>query len=270
MNQSNKIKIWKTTVITTLLSVPALSSIISAIHLVKLFNLGNEAYLSYTLALVFELGAIASFLALRLIPSSINKWMVWSIFIMLAFLQIIGNVFYSYDFIYVAIQNQDTWLNSFNEFMGYFTGNDAKTNHMILSWIIGLPIPLIALFLLKVTPEFWETKKEDVTPKIETASLINNNEKITEGAVGHNGISNEGLTGIEGLLIKDESQPKIEEKKQNEVFIDKVSDDIKIKKENQYINKDNNLKSDKYTNVIAVNANPAIVQNNQQNVHTIS
>lgn len=247
MIQDNKIKIWKTTVITTLLSVPALSSIISAIHLVKLFNLGNEAYLSYTLALVFELGAIASFLALRLIPSSINKWMVWAIFIMLAFLQIVGNVFYSYDFIYVAIQNQETWLNSFNDFMGYFTGNDAKTNHMILSWIIGLPIPLIALFLLKVTPEFWETKKEN-----SNLIVLKNNDTPS--------------------LIKDDTiidKNKIDDYNN---LISKINNTNSDKKEikNEYINKDNNLKSDKYTNVIAVNANPAIVQNNSQNVHAIS
>lgn len=245
MNQINKLKLWKTIVVTTLLSVPALSSIISAIHLVKLFNLGNELYLSYTLAIVFELGAIASFLALKFIPSTINKWMVWFIFIMLAFLQIIGNVFYSYDFIYIIMQTQSTWLNSFNDFMGYFTGNDAKTNHMILSWIIGLPIPLIALFLLKITPEFWE-QKDEVKIKINTSS---NNDKLFS-------------------FINNDNIEKIEEYKNHNKSINKESDNIntpEIKKENdlEYINKE--IDKNDYVDAVPVNMNPAIFQNNKPN-----
>jgi hypothetical protein len=145
------------------ISVPILSSLISTIHIVEFFNLGNYTWMSYVLAAAFELGSIAAFLVLGVLPN-IQKWMLWTIFTILAGMQLVGNIFFSFDFVYRKLLEDPKWLDSFNAFMGYFTGNDALTNKMVLAFLIGLPIPLISLFFLKSTADYL---KEDIEVKEE-------------------------------------------------------------------------------------------------------
>jgi hypothetical protein len=139
-------------IIVLFLSVPVLSSIISAIHLVRFFELGNPTIMSYVLSLVFELGSIASFLVLSILKQT-NKTLLWVVFIILALLQIVGNVYFSYDYIFNILQSNPHWLDSIKSFMNFFE-IDVKDTHIVLSLIIGLPIPIIALFFLKSTSEY--------------------------------------------------------------------------------------------------------------------
>lgn len=140
-------------IIGTFISVPIISSFISTIHIVNFFNLGNESWLSYMLAIAFELGSIASFLTISLLKD-IQKWMVWTIFFILSFLQIFGNVYYSFDYLSTTLISQPNFLKSFNELISYFLGNDFRFNKIVLSMIIGIPIPLISLFFLKSTIDY--------------------------------------------------------------------------------------------------------------------
>ncbi len=139
-------------VLVIFISVPVLSSIISSIHLVDFFNLGNEPWISVILAIAFELGSIASFLALGLLKN-VNKAMLWSIFIILVFMQIVGNVYYSFNFINQQLLIDVNWIKSAIEFLGSF-GIYLEESKLILSMLIGLPIPLISLFFLKSTSDY--------------------------------------------------------------------------------------------------------------------
>ena len=184
MNQS-KIKKW---VIGIFLSVPIISSIISAIHIVNFLNLGNYTILSYGLAIAYELGSISAFLMLGLMEK-VNKVMLWTIFFILAFIQILGNIFFSYDFIYNAILEKSTYLNSFIEFSSYFFGNDLLTIKMFLATLIGLPVPILALMFLKSTSEYLvDNKKEEpsslitsnTSEQVEGSEVVNEEEKYIE------------------------------------------------------------------------------------------
>lgn len=165
--------LMKKIIILIFISVPILSSIISAIHLVNFFNLGNESWMSYTLAIAFELGSVASFLILGILPD-IKKWMLWSVFFMLSSMQIIGNIFFSYNFIFLQLKINPNWLQSFNSLMNYFTGGDVLMNMILLSFLIGAPIPIIALFFLKSTSEYFNLNKDKelILPKIEDSKPI--------------------------------------------------------------------------------------------------
>jgi hypothetical protein len=139
-------------VLIVFISVPVLSSIISSIHLVEFFNLGNEPWISIILAVAFELGSIASFLALGLLKN-VNKTMLWVIFSILVFMQIIGNVYYSFNYINQQLLIDTNWIKSAIEFLSMF-GIYVDEGKMILSTLIGLPIPLISLFFLKSTSDY--------------------------------------------------------------------------------------------------------------------
>jgi len=134
--------------------VPLLSSIISTVHLVDFFYLGNPSWISYTIAVAIEVGAVASFLTLSIL-SRLNKTIVWGMFFILFFMQVVGNVYFSYDWVTSRISENADWLKNFREMMEFFVYEiDEKTSKMILSLLIGVPIPLISVFLLKSTVDY--------------------------------------------------------------------------------------------------------------------
>lgn len=163
------------------ISVPILSSLISTYHLISFFKVGNYFTISLILAFTFEIGAIASLLVLGFLQN-INKTMLWSVFIILAFMQILGNVFYSYDFIYIKLLEDPYWLETSISFFQYF-GLEKNSIHMMISLLIGIPIPLISLFFLKSTYEYLnkidlnkiDLNKNDIQANLETP---NKTEKV--------------------------------------------------------------------------------------------
>jgi len=151
---------FKKAIVFCFILVPLLSSIISTVHLVDFFYLGNPSWISYTIAVSIEVGAVASFLTLSIL-SKLNKTIVWGMFFILFFMQVIGNVYFSYDWVSLKISQDPTWLNNFREMMEFFIYKvDMKTSKMILSLLIGVPIPLISVFLLKSTTDYLGTDSE--------------------------------------------------------------------------------------------------------------
>lgn len=176
-------------VIGTFLSVPAISSIISTIHLIDLFNLGNPTWLSILLAVTFELGSIASLLAISVIER-IKVGAIWFIFFILSALQIIGNVYYSYSFTSDQLLSNPTFLTNFMDLFSFITGDEMKDVKIFLSCIIGIPIPLIALFFLKSNIDYLKPdkiKKEEepkqVTPEKKEEPESKNEDKKDKNSI---------------------------------------------------------------------------------------
>lgn len=168
-------------VIGTFLSVPAISSIISTIHLIDLFNLGNPTWLSILLAVTFELGSIASLLAISVIDR-IKTGAIWFIFFILSGLQIIGNIYYSYSFTSDQILSNATFLTNFMDLFSFITGDEIKDVKIFLSCIIGIPIPLIALFFLKSNIDYLRPEKKEET-KNDKKEIIQSKKEKTEPVV---------------------------------------------------------------------------------------
>lgn len=179
-------------VIGTFLSVPAISSIISTIHLIDLFNLGNPTWLSILLAVTFELGSIASLLAISVIDR-IKTGAIWFIFFILSGLQIIGNVYYSYSFTSDQLLSNPIFLTNFMDLFSFITGEEIRDVKIFLSCIIGIPIPMIALFFLKSNIDYLRPPgKGEISPQdkdidepvedLETAetSEIKDNQEIVD------------------------------------------------------------------------------------------
>lgn len=147
-------------IITSFIVVPIISSTISALHIVDFFSLGNPTWLSIALAIAIELGSIASFLTLSILDK-LNKSIVWTVFIILFFMQMIGNMYFSYDFISAAIAADAAWLTAFKDMIEFFLGELELTDvKMYLTILISWPIPLISVFLLKSAVDY--LKPEDV------------------------------------------------------------------------------------------------------------
>lgn len=140
------------------LSVPVLSSIMSAIHLINLVELGNPVSMAIALAITFELGSIVSFVALsKKILRRLKKELLFFIFVILFLLQAFGNVYSSFDYIRHALLVDPTWLDSFREMM--YNVMDVTSTKLTLALLIGLPIPIISLVLLKSAIDYFSTEE---------------------------------------------------------------------------------------------------------------
>jgi hypothetical protein len=132
-----------------------LVSTISTIHSVSFFALSNDTttpLMAWTLALAFEIGQMGA-LAGLLILDRTNKFIVWSLFIILTLFQIQANTFYAYEH-----------LHSFNGWTELFGINeeDAIFKKRILAFVSGGVLPLIALGFIKSLMDY--IKPSDVKP----------------------------------------------------------------------------------------------------------
>ncbi len=171
-------------VVASFLAVPALSSLISTIHIVEFFGLGNQTWMAVILALAFEIGSIASLMTLAVLDK-INRFAVWFIFIVLLMMQMLGNVYYTYDFISLAMSSNPTWIQSFVDLVEMMTMQklEPRTTKFILSLLIGLPIPIISLAFLKSVSDYLKPDNKEITHKIETV-ISNKEENIIEEIKG--------------------------------------------------------------------------------------
>ena len=155
-------KSLKKLIVTFFILVPILSSIISTLHLVDLFELGNPSWLAIALATAIEIGSIASFLTLSIL-SKLNKTIVWTIFVILFMMQLVGNMYYSYEWITQKMATNPNWINSFKQMVEFFTGDLALTDvKMYLTIMISWPIPLISVFLLKSATDYIGSDAEEI------------------------------------------------------------------------------------------------------------
>ena len=170
-----KNKWYKKLIVGAFLVVPIVSSLISTVHAVDLFGLGNEVWMAFALAIVFELGQLSSLLTLAILDK-INKFVVWSIFFLLASMQILGNIYYSFDFVTQRLIEDPNWLGSALELINKFTFGeiDSSTAKFILALVIGIPVPVISIAFLKSLVDYLNIKEhdEDVAKKREKEVAI--------------------------------------------------------------------------------------------------
>ena len=173
-------KLLKRLIVGCFIIVPLLSSIISTVHLVDMFYLGNPSWISMTIAVSIEIGSVASFLTLSIL-SKLNKTIVWSMFIILFLMQVMGNIYFSYDWVTKKISENPNWLTNFKEMIEFFSFDISMKNaKMILALLVGVPIPLISVFLLKSVSDYIGTDTSEgfsITPSDAIQTSIDTKEK---------------------------------------------------------------------------------------------
>ena len=137
MKQQNKLIHWF--IITTFVSLYAVVSIISTIHVIDFFSLSNPMWLSVSLAIAFEIGAAAS-LASIIIMDKMNKSLVWGLFFILTAMQMMGNTYFAFG----HLQDYQKWVELFG-----LVDEDVLYQKRILSIISGAILPLVALGFIK-------------------------------------------------------------------------------------------------------------------------
>ena len=166
-----KNKLVSNFIIGTFVSLYALVSIVSTIHVVDFFELSNPSWLAITLAIGFELGAAASLAALITLDK-MNKSLVWALFITITAMQMQGNMYYAF----INLEDYQGWVELFN-----LLEWEPLAQKRLLAAVSGAILPLVALGFIKSLVDYIKPEKEsdDIRPEDldVIAEEINSSEK---------------------------------------------------------------------------------------------
>ena len=143
-------------IIGTFVSLYAITSIVSTIHVIDFFRLSNPDWLAISLAIAFEIGAAAS-LASIITLDKMNKAIVWSLFIELTVMQAMGNAYYAY----THLVNFQGWIELFG-----LIDEDLIYQKRVLSLVSGAILPIVALGFIKSLVDYIKPSDSDTVPPI--------------------------------------------------------------------------------------------------------
>jgi hypothetical protein len=146
-------------VIGTFVSLYALVSVISTIHVIDFFELSNPYWLAVTLAIGFEIGAAAS-LASLVILKKMNKTLVWALFITITLMQMQGNMYYAF----INMADFNSWAELFA-----LIEEEPIFQKRVLAAISGAILPLIALGFIKSLVDY--IKPDEETEELTSGSM---------------------------------------------------------------------------------------------------
>ena len=285
MNQKvlNKVFVWG------FLFLYLLVACISFCHAVEFFNIGNANWMSITLAFAFELGLALSLAAILLSDSNSKNVLPWVLMIILCAVQVIGNVYSTYK--YIALSETEYYQYLAQPLLFWIEDISEKTVRIIISWIIGAILPIIALFMTdmvasnlktinnadKIKDTTDNTKDEPDEPAILTTSPSPVKTEAESPAIIEDNVINETATKVEeknGLDLEDVEEEDVDvpalEKKSSNKIINSVKSlfnkprpqEIKedVTKDNTVINQPNIRKS-------SYNASPSYFKSPESEVH---
>ena len=116
---------------------------ISFCHAVEFFNIGNPTIMAGTLAFAFELGLSLSLAAILLSDANKRQTLPWCLMIVLTAVQVIGNVYSTFK--HIALSNEDYYVYLQKPLLFWIEEVSQDTVQIIISWIIGAILPIVAL-----------------------------------------------------------------------------------------------------------------------------
>lgn len=114
---------------------------VSVIHAINFFAISNENWLAIILALAFEIGQAA--VLFSLLVSKSKKTMPWILMIVLTLVQVLGNVYSSYQ--YAAIHSTEEIKYFTDSVLFYLQDPNPQVNQVMISYITGAILPIVAL-----------------------------------------------------------------------------------------------------------------------------
>lgn len=144
---------------------------VSAWHAVGFFSLANPMWLSWILAVVFEVGQAA--VLFSLLTSRDRGWMSWMLMIILTAVQVMGNVYSSYE--WLCLRSTESLRYFAEPILGWFFIPSVQSQTIAMAYITGAILPIVALCLTGIVARY-------INPPINNQlnTDILNKESITE------------------------------------------------------------------------------------------
>ena len=150
------------------------TAFISYCHSIEFFNIGNEKWMSYILGAIFELGQ-ATVLASLLLTNNKKTLLPWLLMILLTAVQVIGNTYSVFKF--MSLSNNEYYMYLSKPLLFWIDGISQETVMIIVAWIIGAMLPIVALAMTSMVTNQMKLQNE---PEQKEISLETKNEQIKE------------------------------------------------------------------------------------------
>lgn len=150
-------------------------AIVSISHVTSWYGLTNNSTWSIYLSFGVEIAALA---ALAAISVNMGK-NVYIPFGIVTMIQLIGNIFYSYQYIDESSEQFKDWVELSNIFFQYIIdGNDIIGHKRLLAVFSGGLLPIISLSFLHMLVKFRDQNKTEVQTEVETPKQVLTDEDI--------------------------------------------------------------------------------------------
>ena len=154
-------------------------ALVSTFHAVSFFGLANNSWVSAMLAITFEIGQAAVLFSILTGASGKNKIIPWILMCVLTLVQILGNVFSSYEYL---ITNSADNLRFFKEPIFVWTDLPDDQCNVILTYIIGAILPIVALLMTSMVTNYLNKDEEPIKEiKDDSTRYVETNDSGTTG-----------------------------------------------------------------------------------------
>ena len=187
-------------------------ALVSTFHAISFFGLANNSWVSVMLAITFEIGQAAVLFSILTGASGKNKVIPWILMCVLTLVQVLGNVFSSYEYL---ITNSGDNLRFFKEPIFVWTDLPDNQCNVILTYIIGAILPIVALLMTSMVTNYLNKSEEPIKEiKDDTTRFIPDNDS---GTTGQDGETEEPIETNDP--VTQTSEETIEEPKKESKFI---------------------------------------------------
>ena len=155
-----------------------LVAFVSTLHAIDFFRLSNIGALAILLGVAYEVGQ-ASVLFSILMTKNKEKFLPWLLMFLLTALQVTANVYASYK--HMAISGNDDWTYWYTSILKIFgvAGGTTETYQVIISWISGALLPIVALGMTALVAQNIKLITEDGEAE-ESGEPVNASDIISE------------------------------------------------------------------------------------------
>lgn len=133
---------------------------VSTFHAFHFFGLANNSVMAAMLAGTFEIGQAAVLFSLLTDSDNRKKYIPWTLMCILTLVQVLGNVFSSYEYI---ITNSMDSLRFFKEPIFIWTSLPDEQANVIVTYIQGSLLPIVCLLLTSMVTSYLSKEKKNTS-----------------------------------------------------------------------------------------------------------
>jgi len=200
-------------IITIFCSLYFLVATISMINSVAFFDLAHEGMMNWSLAIGFELGAAASLAAIIILDKT-NRFMVWTLFLLLTAFQMMANSYHAF----VNLEAYMGWIELFG-----LEEMEPLAQKRILAIVSGAVLPVVALGFIKSLVDYIRPETTtDTVPEEKVFDLLRE-DSIKEEPIKEEPILNENVAKVQ----QEQIERIVKQQKPFQDKIEKIREDHK-------------------------------------------
>ena len=198
---------------------------VSTFHAFHFFGLANNSVMAAMLAGTFEIGQAAVLFSLLTDSDNRKKYMPWVLMCILTLVQVLGNVFSSYEYI---ITNSMDSLRYFKEPIFIWTNLPDEQANVIVTYIQGSLLPIVCLLLTSMVTSYLSKEENNNLPNEQTSNKVedNNDDKQI-----NNQLEKPEELSKENTKIEDSIEEKPEEQIESISLEDEKKDEDTVEEE---------------------------------------